>query len=93
MIVYLWVINMDIENKILKLENDNNSLQMQVKTRDSADKEIIRRAKIQTVVVEKKVEQIKKIYIPQIEYVIRYKENKNASNCENANAMLNSVVY
>lgn len=44
-------------------------------------------------VVEKKVVEIKNVYVPQIEYIDRYVGDSNETDCENADGLLRGVVY
>ena len=47
----------------------------------------------QVKVVEKKVIEIKKVYVPQIEYIDRYVGDVNETNCNDSNGLLTSFVY
>ena len=81
------------ENDVIILTNNNKILKTEIAVRDAADAEVVRQSEVQTKVIEKKVKQIEKVYVPQIEYVIQYKEDANASSCENANSMLTGIIY
>ena len=99
-IAHLTVMLMTTECKLNKaivtntqLESDKKELQSAIAVRDAADKEVIRVAEVQTKVVEKRVKEIETVYVPQIEYIVKYEGDKNASSCENANSMLTSIIY
>lgn len=53
----------------------------------------INQAKNSAKVVEKKIVEIKKVYVPQIEYIDRYIGDGNETNCDDVNGLLKSVVY
>lgn len=44
-------------------------------------------------VVEKKVVEIKKVYVPQIEYIDRYVGDRNETNCDSSTKLITSFVY
>ena len=44
-------------------------------------------------IIEKRVVEIKKVYVPQTEYIDRYIGDNNETNCNNSNGLLNSFVY
>lgn len=44
-------------------------------------------------VIENRVVEIKKVYVPQIEYIDRYVGDSNETDCQRADGLLNSVVY
>ena len=73
----LELVNCEVINSVLTNANDAAI----VAARDEAK------------VIEKKVVEIKKVYVPQIEYIDRYVGDKNETNCNDVNGLLQSVVY
>ena len=73
----LELVNLDTINKLL----------------DGANKSAVATANEQFKVVEKKVIEIKKVYVPQIEYIDRYAGDINETNCNDSNGLLTSFVY
>ena len=47
----------------------------------------------QVKVVEKKVVEIKKVYVPQIEYIDRYVGDRNETNCDSSTKLITNFVY
>ena len=71
------LVNLGIRNKLL----------------DGANRSAVVIANEQVKVVEKKVIEIKKVYVPQIEYIDRYVGDGNETNCNDSNGLLTSFVY
>ena len=73
----LELVNLGIRNKLL----------------DGANKSAVAIASEQVKVVEKKVVEIKKVYVPQIEYIDRYIGDRNETNCDSSTKLITSFVY
>ena len=64
-----------------------------VKATVEASKTVEVLVKNNEVIVEKKVVEIQKEYVPQIEYVDRFIKVKDETDCEASNRLFNSIVY
>ena len=80
-------------DEIHVLEIDKFQLGVEIETMIAANEAAIALAHDSGKVVEKKVVEIKKVYVPQIEYIDRYVGDKNETNCNDVNGLLQSVVY
>ena len=60
---------------------------------DNANVAAIVSAREQVKIVEKKVVEIKKVYVPQIEYIDRYVGDGNETNCDSSTKLITSFVY
>ena len=100
MLAALVVGNYRLENKLVDakeqvyvLEKDKAKLDIRIDVLENANKVAIEEASKEAKIVEKKVVEIKKVYVPQIEYIDRYVGDGNESNCEDIDGLLKSVVY
>ena len=73
----LELVNCEVRNSVLTNANDAAI----VAARDEAK------------VIEKKVVEIKKVYVPQIEYIDRYVGDGNETNCDSSTKLITSFVY
>ena len=73
----LELVNCEVINSVLTNANDAAI----VAARDEAK------------VIEKKVVEIKKVYVPQIEYIDRYIGDRNETNCDSSTKLITSFVY
>lgn len=72
---------------LVELETRNKLL-------DNAKKSAIALAHDEAKIIEKKIIEIKKVYIPQIEYIDRYVGEGNETNCEkNVNGIITGFIY
>lgn len=82
-----------LETVILKKDYEIADLNANIMASRTADKEVLKIVEYKDKVIEKKVVEIQKVYVPQIEYIDRYVGDVNASNCDNGNSLLNTVIY
>ena len=68
-------------------------LKAHAKATEEASKVVEVLVKNNEVVIEKKVIEIQKEYVPQIEYVDRFIKVKDETDCEASNRLFNSIVY
>lgn len=70
------------------------TLQTRNKLLDNANKSAITLAHSEANIVGKRIIEIEKVYIPQIEYIDRYVGDTNATNCEkNVNGIITGFIY
>ena len=73
----LELVNLDIRNKLLE---DANIAAFTQSKKDAK-------------VIEKKVVEIKKVYVPQIEYIDRYVGDRNETNCKSVDGIITGFIY
>ena len=90
----------DSKDEIHVLQIDKFQLQTENDVLVNANNIALQRAKRESKTIEKKVVEIQKVYVPQIEYIDRYivKENNETrgtseSNCKGTNELISSIVY
>lgn len=73
----LGIVNCEVRNSVL----------------ENANKEAIELAEKDVLIVEKKVVEIQKVYVPQIKYIDRYVGAKDETDCESSTKLITSFVY
>lgn len=100
MLLALVIGNYKLENQLKDINNVVNGQKLELvncEIRNSvlvnANEAAIATASEQVKVVEKKVVEIKKVYVPQIEYIDRYVGDRNETNCDSSTKLITSFVY
>ena len=100
MLLALVVGNYKLENSLNEANTTVNEQKLELVNCEvrnsvlgSANEAAIAAASQQVKVVEKKVVEIKKVYVPQIEYIDRYVGDGNETNCDSSTKLITSFVY
>lgn len=82
-----------LDTKVKDLELEVTQKDHYINIQKIASDEAVKKAEAREVVIEKQVEKIKKVYVNQIKYVKEYVRDANKTDCENANDLINSIVF
>lgn len=76
----------EADKEVASLENYAEAVKLaSVRNKELVDKQVE--------VIEKKVVQIQKVYVPQIEYVKEYVKDENETSCDGSNRLISNIVY